>query len=64
MRDIQLLIRIYDARIFFVALATDNVRGLAVNLAVVDGAPDSLDGALVSLQAAVAQMWYFVEVTL
>jgi hypothetical protein len=51
-----------DARIFFDPLApTDNVSGLAVNLAVVDGAPDSLDGAVVSLQAAEAQTWYFVE---
>jgi len=50
-------------KIFFDPMAdTDSVSGLAVNLAVVDGAPDSLDGAVVSLQAAEAQKWYFVEV--
>ncbi|KIM35071.1 hypothetical protein M413DRAFT_32780 [Hebeloma cylindrosporum] len=44
-------------------LPTTKSRGLAVNLATVDGAPDSLDGAVVSLQATEAQGWYFVEVT-
>jgi hypothetical protein len=44
----------HDARIF--------LDSLAVNLAVVDEKPDSLDGAVVSLQAAEAQTWYFVRV--
>jgi hypothetical protein len=54
----------YDARIFFNPLAsTNDVRGLSVNLAVADGVPDSLDGAVVSLRAATdAQKWYFIEV--
>ncbi|KIJ96933.1 carbohydrate-binding module family 13 protein [Laccaria amethystina LaAM-08-1] len=34
---------------------------LAVNIAVVDGEPDSAHGAVVSLQAAEAQTWYFVK---
>lgn len=53
----------YDARIFFDPLApTNGIRGLSLNLAVADGVPDSLDGAVVSLQAAEAQKWYFIEV--
>jgi hypothetical protein len=61
LRDIECA-DLFDPRIFLVALATDSNSGLAVNLAVVDGAPDPLDGALVSLQAAKAQKWHFVEV--
>lgn len=53
---------IRDARIFLDPADTDGVSGLAVNLAVVDGVPDSLDGTVVSLQAAEAQKWYFVKV--
>lgn len=34
---------------------------LAVNIVVVDGEPDSANGAVVSLQAAEAQTWYFVK---
>lgn len=52
----------YYARIFYDPQgATENVRGLSVNLPIVDEKPDSLDRAVVSLQAAVAQQWYFIE---
>ncbi|KAF8815949.1 hypothetical protein BYT27DRAFT_6490528 [Phlegmacium glaucopus] len=51
-------------KIFFDAhvIDTESVRGLAVNLPVVDGKPDSFNGAIVSLQAAEAQEWRFVKV--
>lgn len=49
----------YDVRIFW---GTDlDSEQLAVNIAVVDGEPDSAHGAVVSLQAAEAQTWYFVK---
>lgn len=46
----------YNARIFLMR------SSLAVNLSIVDEKPDFLDGAVVSLQAAKAQTWYFVRV--
>jgi len=54
--------RLYKIFLGPMMATTDSVSGLAVNLAVVDGAPDSLDGAVVRLQAAEAQNWYFVQV--
>ncbi|KAF8804974.1 hypothetical protein BYT27DRAFT_7213532 [Phlegmacium glaucopus] len=50
-------------KIFLDPLApTENVSGLAVNLPVVSGAPDSFNGAIASLQATNAQKWHFVSV--
>lgn len=52
---------ISDAESFDVRIFWGDPEQWAVNIAAVDGEPDSAHGAVVSLQAAEAQTWFFVK---